>query len=906
MKFFTLICSSFFLALLQPTWSNAADRVDSILVMPNLQNRVDEIGPALKERTVLDDHLVRGVSVGDRLVINTGKGSHHILTITSENRSELGNSIITGITSSGGRGLLVVAPDGYVRGDISGNGQKFLINTDSTGEVYLRKPQIDGIAVPFNTDVSGQMTQSDLIAEVSKARGDPIVSNIHQYRAREQGPLEGNSFPKFHHGPTTIDILVYYDNSLDNPLPYIDYITALGNQAHRNSKTNVTLNVVKAISVAIDSTAVIDAVLDNLRRTESPFDNRSEDEATYGADITIAVRDTLLPEDQKCGLANMAVTSNSHYRNLAVGVVTKWDIEQSGSYYCPDRTFAHEIGHVLGADHDRSDTTAAGAHSYSHGYNQLGVFDTVMSVVGDPDIHRFSNPNISCAGYPCGVIAGEPAAADNARTFRATAPLVAGHEGGQFEPDTIGQDQWVFEGDCGQELEEGSPLGEYRFHWFLNNSGYDIQLIGHGSKQPSGVLSEYDLSNVDLIPARGGVYYLWACSFPNEEKFFGDIFEELWWSYSDPVTGEVVETGRTRWDAEIQRDYIQVRVAYGYGGSFSDNPERYLAVGETSEFEFTPDSGYSLTEIDTTCEGERQGDSFMVTATSDNCRIGATFRNQAFAFSVTPSVVGAGGSISPNSKLDVEVDTRTPFDLIPEAGFQVASVGGTCGGSLSGLVFHTDPVIADCSVEAKFKPVAAVVTATADTGGTISPTSREVEYGDTTTFTLAPDAGYRIQKVIGSCGGSIYGETFYTQSIIENCTVEAVFEEIPIYTVTVTTSDGGSAYHHGDGEQIIEEISCDSSGSYQTFDFTAAEGSINTIALCQDSGYRNSSVSGTCNVYWSGGGSNPPTKKTKELFAGPIEEDCTIDIEFKQDASEGGQDRFLQFFNWIWSGRPGT
>jgi hypothetical protein len=37
--------------------------------------------------------------------------------------------------------------------------------------------------------------------------------------------------------------------------------------------------------------------------------------------------------------------------------------------------------------------------------------------------------------------------------------------------------------------------------------------------------------------------------------------------------------------------------------------------------------------------------------------------------------------------------------LAPAAGYELSEVAGTCGGSLSGRVFTTDPVIQDCTVE---------------------------------------------------------------------------------------------------------------------------------------------------------------------------------------------------------------
>jgi uncharacterized repeat protein (TIGR01451 family) len=71
-------------------------------------------------------------------------------------------------------------------------------------------------------------------------------------------------------------------------------------------------------------------------------------------------------------------------------------------------------------------------------------------------------------------------------------------------------------------------------------------------------------------------------------------------------------------------------------------------------------------------------------------------------FTVTPGVIGGHGSISPDTPQSVDDGYAATFDLTPDAGYHVDTIGGTCGGSLDGNQFTTDPVSADCSVEAHF------------------------------------------------------------------------------------------------------------------------------------------------------------------------------------------------------------
>ncbi|HEY6942205.1 proprotein convertase P-domain-containing protein [Dokdonella sp.] len=60
--------------------------------------------------------------------------------------------------------------------------------------------------------------------------------------------------------------------------------------------------------------------------------------------------------------------------------------------------------------------------------------------------------------------------------------------------------------------------------------------------------------------------------------------------------------------------------------------------------------------------------------------------------------------------------------------------------------------------------------------GSISPnTAQVVNDGDTTAFTLTPDAGFHIDTVGGTCGGTLAANTFTTNAITADCTVIANF-----------------------------------------------------------------------------------------------------------------------------------
>lgn len=78
------------------------------------------------------------------------------------------------------------------------------------------------------------------------------------------------------------------------------------------------------------------------------------------------------------------------------------------------------------------------------------------------------------------------------------------------------------------------------------------------------------------------------------------------------------------------------------------------------------------------------------------------------------------------------------------------------------------------------EPVAVVsytVTATAGTGGSISPASVSVNSGQTTSFTVTATTDYEIDTVSG-CNGNLNNNSYTTGAIAANCTVTASFKAV--------------------------------------------------------------------------------------------------------------------------------
>ena len=66
-------------------------------------------------------------------------------------------------------------------------------------------------------------------------------------------------------------------------------------------------------------------------------------------------------------------------------------------------------------------------------------------------------------------------------------------------------------------------------------------------------------------------------------------------------------------------------MAHTDGGRVVGNTSLLLKEGLEHTVEFNADYGFKLTDIESSCDGRRAGNSYIVSVTSDDCRVEATF-----------------------------------------------------------------------------------------------------------------------------------------------------------------------------------------------------------------------------------------------------------------------------------------
>jgi hypothetical protein len=224
------------------------------------------------------------------------------------------------------------------------------------------------------------------------------------------------------------------------------------NQVYANSGIGMRMRLAHMEEIAYDENGTFQNHLDRLTNTsDGIMDSVHALRTQYGADdVVLMVQDDdpVKGKPTICGLGWQMTDPSEAFDTKAFAVVNRGCA--SGNF-----SFAHEVAHNLGCDHDRANKGPEQLYPYAFGHqfngNPSGIrYRTVMAYDGTPSSTRvgyFSNPAVSYAGTPTGITPGQPNEADNALVINNTTLT-----GTNWRRDTM----WVqFSGYTG--LETGCP-----------------------------------------------------------------------------------------------------------------------------------------------------------------------------------------------------------------------------------------------------------------------------------------------------------------------------------------------------------------------------------------------------------------------------------------------------------------
>lgn len=361
------------------------------------------------------------------------------VTLSRERINELGDGRLTWIGhSENARGLFAVR-DGILVGTLRfSDGRVFDIRWHDEGRHVLREKDPNGPRQENDTLLPETYSEQ----ENSGASDDDGFLDIliDQYQL-----LTSTT------STTTIDMFVVYTQAARQDAgstsameAEIDLMIASFNDINTNSQVDVEGVLVGTDEVSYDEAANWDSALsesdnwidmlnDLTGLSDGDIDDVHTSRDAVAADTVQLIVDESISGWQG-GVAWVTSGESTAFAVIGNDNATAYDL------------FAHETGHLLGADHDTTAATGYGAYSYSLGHYVSSNFHTVMAYYSSCPgncslIDYWSNPNVSYNGTPTGT-----STADNARTIENYAPTVAAFREPGCEPPSSGD--WSITSDC--------------------------------------------------------------------------------------------------------------------------------------------------------------------------------------------------------------------------------------------------------------------------------------------------------------------------------------------------------------------------------------------------------------------------------------------------------------------------
>ena len=223
--------------------------------------------------------------------------------------------------------------------------------------------------------------------------------------------------------PEAIDALVLYSKSLATEDPNVVNLIYLAeietNASFFNSGLDFRIRVVGTESVSVNEEDDFQVILKKLRETDDgEMDEIHSLRNIHRADVVTL----FVGSGRACGIAYLMENVNAEFSNYAFSVVRK---DCATGYY----SFGHELGHIMGARHDRRvDSKMYAPFSHNFGYVDADNGWRTIMAYNDPScinkhcerLQFWSNPAVLRDGRPLGVNDGEICASDNHLTLYKT------------------------------------------------------------------------------------------------------------------------------------------------------------------------------------------------------------------------------------------------------------------------------------------------------------------------------------------------------------------------------------------------------------------------------------------------------------------------------------------------------
>ncbi len=346
---------------------------------------------------------------GSEVSLPLPNGQMEVAVVTGSQLDEHGYLQISAVSRMDGSGsptLITVGPQA-VFGTVITNGGEYQIVTRQ-GKTQIVDPKAAGWAQlrgDDQADVSEPLTAAAIVSGAGAGAGAATAGAIVAPKAAAAtvslAPLTAGTID------TTINLLMAYSpnyvtlwGSEAVARTRLSNLVQVTNSAYAASGTGIAFKIVGwSLVKQPDTTPQVN--LAAMRADSGNFKGLAAMKVSTGAAIAVfyAPFNTTTGSTSTCGLAYVPGAGSggvaAYNAQVASSQFAALNDGQSGGYYCESLTLAHELGHTLGAVHDKANSSFTGAFAYSFGKGISGQFGTVMSYIS-PRVALFSSPKLTC------------------------------------------------------------------------------------------------------------------------------------------------------------------------------------------------------------------------------------------------------------------------------------------------------------------------------------------------------------------------------------------------------------------------------------------------------------------------------------------------------------------------------